>query len=211
MRIVCISDTHEMHRKVSIPDGDVLIHAGDFSNRGAVWVASDLNAWLGTLPHKHKILVPGNHDRCFEIIPEHARGLITNAHCLIHEELIIDGVKLFGSPWTPAFGNWAFNAKSNDHLKYLWSQIPDDTNILITHGPSNRILDKIETFESGPRYAGCHELKKRLKELRLLKSHIFGHIHEGYGSVLLNGIWRVNASVCTGRMSPRNAPIVIDI
>lgn len=211
MRIVCISDTHELHRRIEIPDGDVLIHAGDFTGRGSIEAINEFNEWLGELPHKHKVIVPGNHELTFERTPEIVIPLITNAHCLIHQEFIIDGIKFFGSPWTPRFGHWAYNAEDRYHLELLWKQIPLDTQVLITHGPANRIFDSIETFETGVRYAGCSELRKRLNDLKELKAHIFGHIHEGYGSKLLGGIWRVNASICTGSYRPTNKPIVIDI
>ena len=80
MKIVCISDTHSLHWHIpELPDGDVLIHAGDSLGQGTLDNIEDLNSWLGTLPHRHKIVIAGNHDRAFQDEPEQARELLTNA------------------------------------------------------------------------------------------------------------------------------------
>lgn len=210
MRIVCISDTHEKHRNISVPDGDILIHAGDFTGRGSLDAIRDFNEWLRKLPHRHKIFTPGNHELSFERTPDLALPLITNAHCLIHQSIVLDGLKFFGSPWTPAFGNWAYNSKTSNRLKLIWSEIPDNTDILITHGPPKFILDDICTFEGGIRHVGCSELRSRVEQLNL-KAHVFGHIHEGYGTKMINSTTFVNASICTASYRPHNKPIIIEV
>lgn len=173
MRIVCISDTHGKHRSMKIPDGDVLIHAGDLTPRGHEKDIKDVNEWLGTLPHKHKIMIAGNHDFQFEINPVNARSWITNAHYLCDESLTLDGVKFYGSPWQPRFFDWAFNKDRGAPLKAIWDKIPLDTDVLITHGPPHGILDL--TFDKIK--AGCEELLLAVQRIKP-KVHVFGHIHE---------------------------------
>jgi Icc-related predicted phosphoesterase len=102
----------------------------------------DFDDWLGTLPHKHKIVICGNHDLCFEDNPKEARKLMKNAHYLEDETIEIEGLKFYGSPWQPEFHNWAFNLNRGEEIKKKWDLIPNDTDVLITHGPPYGILDK---------------------------------------------------------------------
>ena len=98
-RIVAISDTHSRHNQISaLPAGDILIHAGDATNKGTLAEVVAFNQWLGTLPYQHKIFVAGNHDFLFEKSPEIARTLMTNAHYLLDEAVVIAGLKFYGSP-----------------------------------------------------------------------------------------------------------------
>jgi predicted phosphohydrolase len=103
MRLVLISDTHQRHDRLVVPDGDVLVHAGDFSTRGGVEEVARFNAWLGTLPHKHKVVIAGNHDFLFEREPVLARSMLTNATYLEDSGVTIEGVRFWGSPWQPRF------------------------------------------------------------------------------------------------------------
>lgn len=97
MKIAMLSDTHGQHRKLTVPDGDILIHAGDSMTDGMnPQELVDLNDWFGTLPHPHKILIAGNHDFLFEKV-DIARGLITNATYLQDEYVTINGLKIYGS------------------------------------------------------------------------------------------------------------------
>ena len=139
MRIVCISDTHEFHRDVEVPDGDLLIHAGDFtyfSKRPSMLF--DFDDWLGSLPHEHKVVVPGNHEFLLED-PQH-RPAITNATLLIDAGIEIEDVRIWGSPVTPLYGG-AFGMSSGSDRKRTWAKIPDATDILITHSPPFGFLD----------------------------------------------------------------------
>jgi Icc-related predicted phosphoesterase len=200
MRIVCISDTHGVIPPMEIPDGDVLIHAGDITNIGKLWDVTAFNDWIGALPHKHKVVIAGNHDWCFER-DDQARKLLTNCTYLQDEQTVIDGLVFYGSPWQPRFLKWAFNL--DDDIKDKWAMIPDNTDILITHGPPHGTLDK--TADDGL-YVGCKHMKARITDLDL-KLHVFGHIHEGYGR---RGN-AVNASMMTLRYAPVNKPIVVDV
>ncbi len=206
MKFVCISDTHGKHRKMRIPDGDVLIHAGDFTMGGREQEIADFNFWLESLPHMHKVVVPGNHDMLFESSPGLARVLLPAAKVLIHEEVVVEGMRVFGSPWTPVFHDWAFNYKQTE-ANERWSTIPDGVDVVVTHGPARCILDN--TKRTGER-AGCPALLKRLQQVRP-KLHICGHIHEGRGWAVIDGITHVNASMLDYNYQPTNEAIIIDI
>jgi Icc-related predicted phosphoesterase len=137
----------------------------------------DFNQWLMGLPHRHKIVVAGNHDHCFERQPEQARALLTAAHYLEDEALVLEGFHFWGSPVTPTFFNLAFNQKRGDEIGQTWAQIPTNTEVLITHGPPMGILDR--TFLG--KHVGCEMLQARLEVLGQLRLHVFGHIHEAQG------------------------------
>jgi Icc-related predicted phosphoesterase len=192
-----------------VPDGDVLIHAGDCLGAGTLNNVEDLNDWLGTLPHRHKIVIAGNHDWVFQEAPEFAKDALTNAIYLEDSGVEIEGGRFWGSPWTPTFQNWAFMLDRGQALHDLWKQIPDDTDVLITHGPPKGIGDEASMMFKCQN-VGCVDLLHRIERLRL-KAHIFGHIHEGYGEYILGGTRLVNASICTVRHEPTNPPIVLDI
>jgi Icc-related predicted phosphoesterase len=210
-RIVAISDTHSRHQQFKdIPDGDILIHAGDATVRGDVQEVVEFNHWLGTLPHKHKIFVAGNHDFLFERAPELARTLITNAIYLRDSFRIVEGLKIYGSPWQPRFFDWAFNLDRGPELRRKWEMIPDDTDVLITHGPPKGILDLVADRWTGTYEAvGCEELLPIVQRIRP-RVHIFGHIHAGYGQVEQGGTTFINASSCNEAYKIVNAPIVLD-
>lgn len=207
-KIVCISDTHALHKNIKdIPDGDILIHAGDLTNKGELKDVESFNSWLKKLPHKHKIVIAGNHDFCFEQKNIAARELLTDATYLQDSFIILENLKIYGSPWQPWFYDWAFNLRRGEPLKAVWQQIPEDTDILITHGPPYGILDKTDNGD----LVGCEELIKRIEKLRKLKLHVFGHIHEAYGQHKINNVSFVNASTCTLQYNPTNDAIVVEI
>lgn len=211
MRLVCLSDTHTLHSRVKVPDGDVLIHAGDFTKRGSHEDVERFNAFLGRQPHRHKVVIAGNHDFCFEDDRAAAQALITNARYLQDAALEIEGLRLYGSPWQPRFFDWAFNLDRGAPLRAKWDLIPADTDVLITHGPPFGHGDRCDDG----RRVGCEELLLALERVRP-RVHVFGHIHEGYGQTELrhDGGQRtlcVNASSCDVRYRAVNAPLVIDL
>jgi Icc-related predicted phosphoesterase len=210
VRIVCISDTHSLHRQIpEIPDGDVLVHAGDSLGQGTLENVEDLNEWLGTLPHRHKIVIAGNHDWAFQETPALAREALTNAVYLKDSGIEIEGVRFWGSPWTPTFMDWAFMLERGKPLYDKWTLIPDNTDVLITHGPPKGFGDEANLgFKC--QNVGCDQLLDRVRQLAL-KAHIFGHIHEGYGEYCLGKTRLVNASTCTIRYQPCNAPVVLEL
>lgn len=220
-RIVCMSDLH-CRRPANVPEGDVLVVAGDWCGLGTV---DELrrSAWVADLPHKHKVAIAGNHDWCFQRKPDsdEARFVLTDWGVTYLEEgaAEIMGLKFYGSPWQPEFCNWAFNLPRGHRLREKWAQIPEDTEVLITHGPPRNILD-LAPRSSGAwgwddvegEHVGCWDLRARVLELPHLKLHVFGHIHHSYGQSSFGGALKfVNASTCTERYAPDNAPIVIDL
>lgn len=205
MRIVCLADTHSLHDNVSVPDGDVLICAGDFSNSGDRADLLRFNVWLGSLPHARKYICAGNHDWNAFLERETAVSILTNGIYVQDEAVTIDGYKFYFSPFTQEFCGWAFMLPE-DKLKEKWDQIPEDTDVLVTHGPPYGILDR--NREGGN--CGCRHLLAAVKKLKP-KYHLFGHIHEGYGMVKKAGTKFINASVCTRQYRPTNKPVVINL
>lgn len=203
MKCVAISDTHGMHGEIIVPDGDVLIHAGDILGKGTLFELDEFNDWLGTLPHKYKIVVAGNHDWCFESSERASRGLLSNAIYLKDESVVIGNVHFYGAPWQPYFMNWAFNLKRSEDLREKWQLIPWDTDVLITHGPPKGVLDKVIDGDN----VGCEELAKAVIDIKP-KYHVFGHIHEGYGVLESEGTTSINACINTEKYKPTNKAIV---
>ncbi|XP_061188153.1 metallophosphoesterase MPPED2-like isoform X2 [Saccostrea echinata] len=235
VRFVCISDTHAKLWKMKdqIPTGDVLLHAGDFTNVGWPAEVKELNDILGQLPHKHKIVIAGNHDLTFddemiqnqpEAVEKFGLGLekvktylisqgvssvkelLTN--CLYLEDACVElyGIKIYGSPWQPEFFNWGFNLPRGQPCLSKWDLIPCDTDILITHGPPLGHGDKCY---DGLR-AGCLELLNTVQKRIQPKYHVFGHIHEAYGCSTDGITTYINASSCTLQYKPVHPPIVFD-
>lgn len=210
MKLVCISDTHSLHRQIpEIPDGDVLIHAGDCLGQGTLENIQEFNEWLGSLPHEHKIVIAGNHDWAFQETPELARAALTNAIYLEDSGVEIRDVRFWGSPWTPTFMDWAFMLDRGNPLYQKWKLIPDNTDVLITHGPPHGIGDEVNLgFKT--QNAGCIHLSDRVAQLSP-KVHVFGHIHEGYGQYQRGNTRIVNASTCDSRYQPINPPIMLEL
>lgn len=206
LRVVAISDTHGRHRKLDVPEGDLLVHAGDMG-AGRDWAElEDFNHWLGLLPHRHKVLVAGNHDFWFERFPEQAQSTITNATYLQDQSFEVEGFKIYGSPWQPKFGGWAFNLPRGETLAKVWAQIPEDVDLLVTHGPPHGILDR----SVHGHLCGCESLATRLTQIQPQR-HVFGHIHEAYGEILRGSTYHVNASVVDIQYRLANAPVVFDL
>lgn len=211
MRIVCISDTH--NQKIEVPDGDILVHAGDATNNGSIEELSEFFSWFGSFPHRTKVFVAGNHDVLFEKEPKRAKELVADSVIYLQDTFTqIAGLKFYGSPWQPVFFEWAFCLRRGSQLAEKWRLIPEDVDVLITHGPPYGLLD--EVFRNGNvAHEGCEELRKRVEMLsqKKLKLHIFGHIHSGYGVKEAFDIKFVNASICDEENIARRKPIVIEI
>ncbi len=205
MRIVVLSDTHSLHWDLEVPEGDVLVVAGDLTKRGELDELEEVNYWLGTLPHRHKVVIAGNHDFCFERTPRAARSRITHAVYLEDAEYLVQGVRIWGSPWQPWFHDWAFNLRRGAPLREKWDLIPPDVDVLVTHGPPHGLGDRC--YDG--RRVGCEELLVRVRELQP-RLHCFGHIHEGYGVYTEGETTFVNASTCDMRYRAVNPPVVFD-
>lgn len=205
MKIICIADTHNKHSEIIVPPGDLIIHAGDFTEAGTKSETLDFLNWFSSLPHKHKILVAGNHDFYLEKQKDALEKIIpANIHYLLDSSVVIEGIKFWGSPYTPGNGAWAFNEFHGRDIKKHWDLIEEDTNFLVTHTPPYKILDELDNKE----HIGCEELVKRIKELKI-PNHIFGHVHNDYGIVRTANTTFINASSLDNRYRYLNTPLVL--
>ncbi len=205
LKLVLISDTHNLHQRLKIPEGEVLIHAGDITRWGDPADLRQFNRFLGMLPHPYKIVIAGNHDFCLERNPGESEALLTNCIYLRDQSITLHGIKFYGSPWQPQFCNLAFNLKRGPELKAKWDLIPPDTDVLITHGPplgyGDRTLWK--------KRAGCAELLNAALAIKP-RLHVFGHIHEAAGIFANAHTTFVNASSCDINYRPINPPIIFE-
>jgi len=177
MDLVLISDTHN-RCSAALPDGDILIHAGDLTHTGTFAELRQGARWLKSLPHKHKIFVAGNHDVCLENILVNGKeaelqDFLRPIHYLRDSGIAIEGLQLWGSPWIPIYGG-GFNI-AHDELRARWTKIPNGLDVLITHTPPKGILDKEDE-----EFIGCSELAHAIKRVRP-RVHAFGHAHQGHG------------------------------
>jgi Icc-related predicted phosphoesterase len=173
MKLVCFSDVHGYD--FDLPDGDVLIFAGDFGGFGSEDEAIKFANKLRSFKHKYKIVVAGNHDRIFENEPENAKKIFSDIIYLQDSSVVIEGRTFYGSPWSREFNNWAFNLPE-DKLKEKFSLIPKKVDVFITHAPPFSICDK-DMYGNNLGEKPLLEVVKKIK----FKYHIFGHIHQGYG------------------------------
>jgi len=216
MLICFISDTHCQHRQISINTKgvDVLCHTGDACLRGNAAEYMDFVDWFSNIDVKNKIYIPGNHDFICQNNTRESK-VYAEEHgitFLLDAEKVVDGVKFYGSPWQPYFYNWAFNfKKDNSDAIEKWNEIPQDTDVLLTHGPPKDILD---VNDRGDR-CGCSYLYRRIYDLKDLKAHAFGHIHEGYGTreFLFGGnkVKFINSSILDENYVIKNTPVYLEI
>ena len=207
LHLVCIGDTHGFHRKLTLPPGDTLIHSGDFDGR-SVEEIDDFNAWLGSLPFEHKIVIAGNHDLLFDRDPKLARAHLTEAIYLQDSGVTIEGVKFWGSPVNSVGGDWAFSRERLVKIRKHWDLIPDDTDVLITHEPPYGTLDKPHIMA---KHAGCQYLLGAVLRIKP-RLHVFGHIHGGYGrESAWSGMTLVNCAVVDNSRTLANPPTVIEL
>ena len=224
MRITFISDTHNKHKQITddLPGGDLLIHAGDISSMGYKHEIKDFCKWYDSLDnYTHKVFIAGNHDWGFldrekffiyrdVFIPEQTQETLNsfkNFNYLRDNLIDIDSVKIYGSPWQPEFFDWAFNLpKGGSELKMRWDNIPDDTDILITHGPAYGYLDRvIGRYDN----LGCELLTERIKEFKP-KIHVCGHIHSANGYYFDGDTHYINASVLNEQYAYGYKPINVE-
>lgn len=209
---------HNQYEKLDMPDGDLLIVSGDIEVSDRLSQLIRFVNWLKTLNYKKIIVIGGNHDFfiqdnyaiCKELFDENEIIYLENTG------IEIDGIKFWGSPITPTYGDWAFMHDRGKRIKRYWDMIPEDTQVLITHGPPYGILDRTDEGV----LAGCVDLLNRVEEVKPLYN-IFGHIHEGHGTD--ERFWYenmkdtgkkttfINASVLDSRYRLKHQPTVIEI
>jgi Icc-related predicted phosphoesterase len=195
MKIVCLSDSHMHHKKIKMPESDMIIHAGDFTYRGELDEVKKFLQWYGEQKAKYKLLVCGNHEveiskQPFQLLQQMCED--QGIRILNNNHTIVEGLTIFGSPNSSKFGyGWAYNSTENE-LENIYSSILPDTDVIITHGPAYGRLDRVLMGN----YVGSMALTKRISELSNLKLHVTGHIHESRGTLIRNGVLTVNAAIC---------------
>lgn len=213
MITACISDMHGLIEDLQIPECDLLIIAGDIcpaSNHEAAWQANWLKDhfadWLAAVPAKNIVGIAGNHDFVFQYAKKWTIELPW--HYLYNDSVEIEGLKIWGSPWSPWFNNWAFNFPTGDRgtkqASMLYNTIPDDTDIVITHGPPKGLGDYV-CWDG--KQVGCPILLTRMYEVQP-KLHVFGHIHGSTGVYESAGIKFINASVLSENYELTKKPIM---
>jgi Icc-related predicted phosphoesterase len=208
LKFVAISDTHCRHYNLKLPKGDVLIHAGDVTYRGRQDEVEDFLKWFREQPFRYKVFIAGNHDFFFQKTKkETLEKMIPREVIYLNDSGVeLEGIKLWGSPITPFFFDWAFNRLRGATINKHWKLIPPDTDVLITHGPVFGILDTV----MNDRHVGCKDLLKKVKEVKP-KVHVCGHIHESYGKIKKNETLFINACVLNESYEFINPPLTFQL
>lgn len=193
-----------------MPEGDLLIVGGDLTNTGTPKQIGIFNAYLERQAPKFKhkpLVIAGNHDFLFQREREQAVEALTAGNYIEDEVVEIEGVKIYGSPWTPTFFDWAFMKDRGEPIRKMWEMIPEGLDILVTHGPPKGVLDFCG------QHVGCDDLldivTNRLE--RPPRYHIFGHIHEGYGKRSSVKTEFLNVSICNEHYVPVNSATTFEI
>lgn len=230
IKIGIISDTHMAHEELELywfdngvlgklEQCDILLHAGDFTNNGSYFQALSFFTWYNRFKAT-KICIAGNHDWFFEKPDYEVDLLLSNFDDIIYlndSGVHVHGLNIWGTPIQPYFNNWAFNRDESD-IKKHWDIIPDDTDVLLVHGPPKFMMDEIcqkfRRFNKDPN-VGCPLLKNRIEQIKP-RLCAFGHIHEQYGmqKVNMGGLFDtifVNASSVNEDYQPVNLPIFVDL
>jgi Icc-related predicted phosphoesterase len=208
LKFVAIADSHGLHTDLILPPGDILIHAGDVSMKGEHCEIVGFLKWFDSLDYKYKIVIAGNHDFYFEREShEEIESVIPNGVIYLKDSgITVDGIRVWGSPITPWFFNWAFNRYRGDPIRRHWDLIPSNIDLLITHGPVFRRLDKNKKGE----HVGCKDLFQKVHEIRP-KVHVCGHVHESYGIIEKDGIKFINCSLLNENFELVNDPIEFEL
>lgn len=233
LKVVCFSDTHTTHDKIVVPECDLLLFGGDYSNWGdqedGMWFMDWFNSQTQAT---EKVFINGNHE--VRIDPNKRLGLhpqwfinalerYDNIHYLEHSSIELFGLKIFGSPYTPDFfpEYWGYNVPRGEKIKAKWAEIPDDTNILISHGPMKGYRDFVKGsgLELESKYptgnVGCYDLFERVQKLEKLKLMLVGHIHNNMGVddvVMGDRTFKyVNGAMVNDRNHLKHQPLVITL
>lgn len=184
MNVWHISDTHGLHEHLQVPeDVALVIHSGDATNskdpQSNYQEMQRFIDWFAGLPVPHKVFIPGNHETSLGAgVFRRSRFQKAGITLIIDTEVTIEGLRVWGSPWTPQYGEgWAFMADRGAFQK-RWARIPEGLDVLVTHGPPFGILDATYTKTGGTALVGCRALQKRLRAMQVPpKVHLFGHVH----------------------------------
>ena len=212
MKVTAISDLHGDRPKLG--GGDLLIVAGDLTARDRLTEYQEFCYWLHNQKYDRKIVIAGNHDRRLQVDPFRFDEAVTGAIYLCDSGTTWNSLKVWGTPWTRWFESVnpdcsAFMLHTEFQLKDKFDLIPEDTDILISHGPCFGRLDYTLYGED----AGSTSLRATVDVLRgkRLKYHIHGHIHEAYGRHEEGGLITLNVSRMTRAYIPTNKIVNIEI
>lgn len=212
MKLVATSDTHEVIKKELIPDGDVLIVAGDFMYTGYEDEWYPRIEAIAKLPHKVKLLVGGNHDRHLELYPGPACQELKKLGITVvgkpleegkHVYKLENGMTVLGLPFVTGLPRWSFNWYENSILEYL--EKIGRCDIVVSHSPPRGILDG----GRGAHY-GIVAYRHYLKRFQP-KIWISGHIHSSYGTVTVEGCEMHNVAMCNEAYEQVNPAHVIEV
>lgn len=225
VRLMFISDTHTHHLSIDftkLPPVDIVLCAGDFTYTGKANEVLAFKEWFKMLNCKHRVLIAGNHELSFDlntvkettqshyvkydISPDEIKKIITDDKEIIyleHDSVEIMGLKIFGSPYSLYFYNWAF-ATPDDPT--FWESIPHDTDVFLVHGAPYNILDQCIDGN----LSGDPNMLKAIEE-RKIPVVAFGHIHETYGKEMIDGTLYINASNCDFHYRCINPPVIVDM
>lgn len=209
MKILYLSDTHEVHRHLTnLPKADMIIHGGDVSYRGGTDEVEDFIDWFSNLDYQYKVFIAGNHDFYFEGKLQHMiqKILSKNTFYLCDSGITIEEINIWGSPISPSFFDWAFNRDRGEEILRHWKRIPKNTDILITHTPAYGILD----YTTRGVNVGCENLLNVINEIKP-KYHLSGHIHESYGIEKKEHTTFINGSVLNENYELANEPMIFNI
>lgn len=225
LSIALFSDTHNKHKQITLPNCDIAIFSGDSTSMGHKDELDSFLKWYDRqVQCTVRIMIAGNHDRCFDPkYEEHTHSSIwlkamlaehPNIIYLENSSVEVMGLRIWGSPYTPNFNptRWAFNKGRGDELREVWKNIPLDTDIIVTHGPAAYILDYVEQDKA---YTGDEDLRFRIDEIKP-KIHTFGHIHLESGKIEhkvedYRDTIHVNASVLSNAYNVIAQPVVIKL
>lgn len=215
MKIMFISDTHGRHSEITklygeLPNVDMIIHSGDCTRYGEFDETDLFLDWYSKQNAKHKVLIAGNHDFVFQN-QDRKNLLLANNPTItyLEDEFVnIDGIGIYGSPWSPIYGMWAFMKHRNNDMDEVWRKVPTDgsVDILVTHTPR---YGRMDVSVRGNYNVGCEMLANRINDIHP-KVHVFGHIHECGGmikdetEVPLEGMVSLNASLLNIRYTLEN-------
>jgi len=209
MKLLLLSDTHGQNNLLEdLPEADVAIHCGDVTRYGSRDDLKEFASYFGEVKSTYKIIIAGNHDACLAKHRAYCEGILNLHHIAYLEDssITIGGIKFWGMPWTPWFGTWHFMA-DNHVLVNKWSNIPNNVDVVISHGPPHRILDETAKGEhaGSPTQRGnvMHRIKPAL--------NVFGHIHEAHGQTKKLFTDFINCSLLNERYEPTFQPVLYEI
>ncbi len=221
MKIVATSDTHFSFGPELLPQGDMLLHAGDLMYTGYPdeWYARVDS--MAALEYKHKILVPGNHDFHIQNYPGIAKAEMRRRG----KTTIVDGgfvktpdLSILTIPYVTGLDGWAYNLSADEHgMGRFLAAVTDDgrnvPDIVVSHGPMYRVLDAIHPAEQDDmrrQHAGSWELRRWFDKLgKKPYAFIHGHIHESYGTEVIDGCKVFNVAMCNRKYERTNLGMVI--